>query len=96
MTICEPDLVAASSAIDLAASVVDAGVKTLTANGGPDSNQVLAYDLAHAAAQVGAARALLEYGARGDVEARIACAFAAEAIHDLTTRIAGRETTLSF
>ncbi len=92
MTISEPDLVAASSAIDLAASVVDAGVKTLTANGGPDSNQVLAYDLAHAAAQVGAARALLEYGARGDVEARIACAFAAEAIHDLTTRIAGRET----
>ena len=92
MTIFEPDLVAASAAIDLAASVVDTGVLTLSANGGPDANQVLAYDLAHAAAQVGAARALLEYGARGDVEARIACAFAAEAIHDLITRVAGRES----
>ncbi len=92
MAISEPDLAAARSAIDLAASVVDEGVRMLTAKGGPDGNQVLAYDLAHAAAQVGAARALLDYGTRGDGEARIACAFAAEMVHDLITRIAGRES----
>lgn len=92
MTISEPDLVAASGAIEVAASVVDAGTRTLTANGGPDSNQVLAYDLAHAAAQVTAARAMQEYGSRGKVEACIACAFTAEMIHDLITRIAGRES----
>ncbi len=91
MTISEPDLVAASGAIELAASVVDAGIRTLAANGGPDTNQVLAYDLAHSAAQVAAARALLGYGGRGDIEARITCAFTAEMIHDLITRIAGRE-----
>jgi len=92
VTISEPDLVAASDAVEVAASVVNAGIRTLTANGGPDTNQVLAYDLAHAAAQVAAARALLEYGTGGDVEARIACAFAAETIHDLITRVAGRES----
>ena len=92
MAISEPDLVAASAAVEVAAAVIDAGIRTLTINGGPDTNQVLAYDLAHAAAQVAAARALFEYGTRGDVEARIACGFAAETVHDLITRIAGRES----
>ncbi len=88
----EPDLSAATEAIELAASVVDSGIRTLTTSGGPDANQVLAYDVAHAGAQVAAARALLEYGNRGSLEARIACAFAADMIHDLITRIAGRES----
>ncbi|MCE9623016.1 MAG: acyl-CoA/acyl-ACP dehydrogenase [Actinomycetia bacterium] len=92
MTISEADLSAATDAINLAASVVDAGIRTLTKNGGPDANQVLAYDLAHAAAQVAAARALQDYGSRGTVEARIACAFTAEMVHDLITRVAGRES----
>ena len=59
--------------------------------GGPDAQQVLAYDLAHAAAAAATARALLDYGAKGDVEARITCAFAADMAHDLVTRLAGRE-----
>ncbi len=92
MTISDSDLLAASGAVDLAASVVDTGIRNLTTNGGPDSNQVLAYDLAHAAAQVAAAHALLDYGNRGAVEARIACAFVAEMIHDLISRTAGRES----
>lgn len=86
-----PDLAAASAVIDLASGVVATGVKTLAANGGPDVQQVLAYDLAHAAAQVETARALLEYGAKGDVEARITCAFTADMAHDVMSRLAGRE-----
>ena len=90
-TLATPDLAAAAEVIALADSVVGTGVQTLHANGGPDANQVLAYDLAHAAAQVGTARAMLGYGEKGDVEARLACGFAADMIHDLITRIAGRE-----
>ncbi|MEQ1700060.1 MAG: acyl-CoA dehydrogenase family protein, partial [Ilumatobacteraceae bacterium] len=56
-----------------------------------DVHQVLAYDLAHAAAQVETARALLDYGAKGAEEAALTCAFTADMLHDLITRIAGRE-----
>ena len=86
-----PDLAAAADVIELASSVVGKGVAHLAATGGPDVQQVLAYDLAHAGAQVETARAMLTYGALGDVEARLACAFAADMVHDLITRIAGRE-----
>ena len=90
-TLATPDLAAAAEVIALADSVVAMGVQTLHAGGGPDANQVLAYDLAHAAAQVGTAQALLGYGAKGDLEARLTCAFTADMVHDLITRIAGRE-----
>jgi (2S)-methylsuccinyl-CoA dehydrogenase len=86
-----PDLTAAASVVDLARSVVDAGVRRLTAAGGPDAAQVLAYDLAHAAAGVETARSMLDYGAKGEVEASVACAFVADAVHDLVTRVTGRE-----
>ena len=86
-----PDLAAAADVIELAGGVVGKGVRHLAATGGPDVHQVLAYDLAHAAAQVETARAMLDYGAKGDAEGRLACAFAADMVHDLITRIAGRE-----
>jgi (2S)-methylsuccinyl-CoA dehydrogenase len=86
-----PDLTAAASVVDLARSVVDAGVRTLTAAGGPDAAQVLAYDLAHAAAGVETARSMLDYGAKGDVEAAVACAFVADTVHDLASSLSGRE-----
>ena len=88
-----PDLAAAADVIDLAGGVVGKGVRHLAANGGPDVHQLLAYDLAHAAAQVETARALLDYGAKGAQEAAIACAFTADMVHDLITRIAGREAS---
>ena len=91
MTLPAPDLAAAATVIDLADEVVGAAARHLAATGGPDVQQVLAYDLAHAAAQVGTARALLDYGAKGDVEGRMACAFAADMVHDLITRLCGRE-----
>ncbi len=87
-----PDLVAAADTIETADSVVGKAVRHLAASGGPDVHQVLAYDLAHAAAQVAAARAMLDYGAKGDVEARLTCAFTADMVHDLITRLCGRET----
>ena len=86
-----PDLVTASDVIEMAAGLVRSGVRQLAANGGPDTHQVLAYDLAHASAQVETARALLDYGSKGDTEARITCAFTADMLHDLISRIIGRE-----
>ncbi len=85
------DLAAAAKVIDLADDVVGAAARHLAATGGPEVQQVLAYDLAHAAAQVATARALLDYGAKGDIEGRLACAFTAEMVHDLITRLCGRE-----
>jgi (2S)-methylsuccinyl-CoA dehydrogenase len=87
-----PDLAAAATVIDLASTVVDAGVRSLAAaEGGVDANQVLAYDLAHAASAVAVAKGLLDYGAKGDDEGRIACAFTADAVADLAGKLFGRE-----
>jgi (2S)-methylsuccinyl-CoA dehydrogenase len=88
-----PDLPAAAAAIELAQAVIDRGVHHLAELGGPDTHQVLAYDLAHAAAAVATARSMLDYGAKGETEARLTCAFAAEALHDLLTRLVGRDAT---
>ena len=86
-----PDLPAAADAIDVADQVVATAIRTLAANGGPDANQVVAYDIAHAAAGVATAKALLDYGSKGDLEARITCAFAADMLHDLSAKVTGRE-----
>jgi len=86
-----PDLHAAEAAIDAADNVIASAISRLTELGGPDQQQVFAYDLAHAGAGVATARAMLEYGAKGDVEARISCGFAADAIHDLVSKVLGRE-----
>jgi (2S)-methylsuccinyl-CoA dehydrogenase len=77
--------------IELAGNVVGRAIRQLAASGGPDEQQVLAYDVSHAAAQIAAARSMLDYGAKGDLEARLTCAFAADVIHDLIGRLCGRE-----
>jgi (2S)-methylsuccinyl-CoA dehydrogenase len=86
-----PDLAAAASAVEAGGSVVEGAFKHLATDGDLDADQVVAYDLAHAAAAVESARAVLEYGEKGDEEARIACAFVADAIHDVATRLLGSE-----
>ncbi len=86
----EPDLGRVEEALAVAQSVVDSGVAALAAAGGPDVAQVLAYDVAHAAAGLRTAQAALAYGALGELEAQIACAFAADALADLVSRTAGR------
>jgi (2S)-methylsuccinyl-CoA dehydrogenase len=85
-----PDLAAAASALDDAQAVVDAAVAVL-ARDGIDARQVLAYEVAHAAAGLATGRALLDYGAKGDVEAAITCAFVADAVGDLAGKVFGRE-----
>ena len=86
-----PDLQTAATIIETARAMVGKAVRNLAANGGPDTQQVLAYDLAHAAAAVETARSMLDYGAKGDIEGRLTCAFTADMVHDLVTRLIGRE-----
>jgi (2S)-methylsuccinyl-CoA dehydrogenase len=86
-----PDLAAAATVIDIASGVVDAATRRLAAAGSIDDHQVLAYDLAHAAAAVATAKGLLDYGAKGDLEGRITCAFVADAVGELAGKIFGRE-----
>jgi len=81
----------ATAALADAQAVVDACAKHLSTNGGVDANQVVAYDLAHAAAAIACATAAVEYGGRGNTEANLAAAFIADAIHDVATRVTGRE-----
>ncbi|MDZ7678536.1 MAG: acyl-CoA dehydrogenase family protein [Acidimicrobiales bacterium] len=85
-----PDLDAAAAAIDAADRVV-AAATTRLANGSVDDDQVLAYDLAHAASAMATGRAMLDYGNNGELEAKLTCAFVADAVADLATKVFGRE-----
>jgi len=57
-----------------------------------DEHQVLAYDLAHAAAAVEASRVMCEYGTRGEMESMLARAYVADAFADVVARVIGRES----
>ncbi len=85
------DLGRADAAVEIAGAVLSGAVRELAGAGNVDADQVLAYDVAHAAAGVRAARATLGYGRTGDDEARIACAFVADVLADLAARTVGRE-----
>ncbi len=85
------DLSAAATVVDLAHGVVTSAVRRLTLLPDPEADQVLLYDIAHAAAGVEIARSLLDYGDKGDVEARMTCAFVADVVHDVSAKLLGRE-----
>ena len=87
------DLQEAAAAIEAAHGVVRRGIEQLRAagRGAVDEQQVLAYDIAPAASARETARGMLDYGARGDLESRLAAAFVADAVGDLATRLWGRE-----
>ena len=85
-----PDLQTAATVISAARGLVDTAIAKLKADGGPDKNQTVAYDLAHVAAAVETARSLLDYGAKGDIEGKIACAFTADMVADFMGRLVGR------
>jgi (2S)-methylsuccinyl-CoA dehydrogenase len=87
------DLAAATAAVDVAAAVVAQACRHLAGSGpvAVDEHQVVAYDLAHAAATVEAGRAMVAYGAAGEVEARLACAYVADAVGELAAKLFGRE-----
>src|SRR3546814_17921694 len=85
------DLSAAADAVELAARVVEQGTQALADGGGPAVAQALGYDLAHAAAPAENARAMLDYGTKGDHETYIASAFAPDALGVTTTQKFVRE-----
>jgi (2S)-methylsuccinyl-CoA dehydrogenase len=93
------ELRAASAAVDLARSVVDRAARALaerSSEGGKisvpklDQHQVVAYDLAHAAAAVEGSRVMCGYGEHGEVESLLARAYVADAVHDVATRALAR------
>jgi len=86
-----PDLTAAAAALDVAQGVVEAATRRLAQAGGLDTEQVVAYDLAHAAATVETGRSMLAYGEHGELEALIACAYVADSIGELAPKLFGRE-----
>jgi (2S)-methylsuccinyl-CoA dehydrogenase len=86
-----PGLAAAAEAAELAQRLVDSACDAVRTNGGVDANQVVAYDVAHAAAAVATARATLTSGALGETEELLATAFVADVLGDLVGRVAGRE-----
>ena len=72
--------------------MVGKATRNLAALGGPDTQQVLAYDVAHASAALHTARSMLDYGAKGNDEAMLTCVFVADMAHEVATRILGRES----
>ncbi len=86
------DLEQASEALACADEVIRRGVVSI-ARTGADVSQVLAYDVAHAAAALATGRAALDYGKHGEVEARLACAFVADVVADLQGKISGRSAS---
>jgi (2S)-methylsuccinyl-CoA dehydrogenase len=87
----EPDLVAAAAAVESAAAVVRTATRQLAETGSVDADQVLAYDTAHAAAAVETARSMLDYGSKGELEAKLTCVFVADVFADLASKVWGRE-----
>ncbi len=87
-----PDLDAATSALAAATAVIHRSAAHLAAQGAAavDEHQVVAYDLAHAAAGVEVGRVAVDYGAKGSIEAAIACAFVGDVVVDLASRVSGR------
>lgn len=90
--VATPDLEQARSVLVTAQGVIDTATRTLAATpGGVEANQVLAYDLAHAASAVATGTALMEYGSKGEAEARITVAYIADAIAEIAGKLFGRE-----
>src|SRR6188508_150021 len=85
------DLEAAAAAISAADTVVATAVARLAEPGRLDTDQVLAYDVAHAAAAVATGKAMLPYAHKGKVESALAVAFIADAVADLAGKLFGRE-----
>ena len=87
----EPDLQAAAAAIEAADQVVRTATRKLAETSSIDADQILAYDLAHAAAAVETARAMLDYGAKGETEGALTCVFVADVVAELQAKLWGRD-----
>ncbi len=96
----DDQLRAASEASELSRTAVDAAaahLASLSAVDGKisvaklDEHQVLAYDIAHAAAAAEASRVMCRYGEYGEVESMLARAYVADAFADVVSRLIGRD-----
>jgi len=94
------DQEAARAAVASLASLVDAAVANLARASERDGrisvalldeHQVVAYDLAHAASAVAGSRVMLDYAEHGELEARLAYVYIADAFADVVGRLVGRE-----
>jgi (2S)-methylsuccinyl-CoA dehydrogenase len=94
------DMSGAAQAVELGSSLVSTAVARLAARATVDGKisvpaldryQVLAYDLAHAAAAIEASRVMLGYGDHGELESKLARAYVADALADVVTRFIGRD-----
>ena len=81
----------ATSVVAALQQVINGCITELRATGGIDANQVVAYDLAHMASGVEASRSVLQYGSKGEYEARIALSFIADVCAEVMSRSYGRE-----
>jgi (2S)-methylsuccinyl-CoA dehydrogenase len=86
-----PDLQDAASALELAARIIRGATRHLKETSSVDADQVMAYDIAHAAAAIETARGMLDYGSKGEIEAKLTCVFIADAVADLGGKLWGRE-----
>ncbi len=86
-----PDLTQAAEALAIGVSIIERATTHIAALPDADDHQSLLYDLAHAASAVEISRSLIDYGAKGDAEGRLACTFIADALHDLNGKLFGRE-----
>ncbi len=91
---------AAGAAVDAAAALVEGAARHLASLASDDGrisvakldeHQVVAYDLAHASAAVEGSRVMLAYAGHGDLEAKLAYAYIADAFADIVGRLVGRE-----
>lgn len=81
----------AADVVDKAKLVIYDAISQLAKEVDPDSHQVIAYDMAHVASGIEASRAVLDYGSKGEVEGKLACAFVADVLHELAAKVYGRE-----
>jgi (2S)-methylsuccinyl-CoA dehydrogenase len=91
---------AAAAAVDALSSLVDAAIANLASRSERDGriavdlldrHQVVAYDLAHAASAVAGSRVMLDYARHGDLEARLAFVYVADAFADVVGRLVARD-----
>jgi (2S)-methylsuccinyl-CoA dehydrogenase len=92
----------ATSLVEAMRAVVETATTSLAARcevdgridvGRLDDHQTVAYDLASIASALTAAEHLVTWGRRGDLEADLALALAADVAVDLLSRVAGRESS---
>jgi len=67
MTDAPVDLTEATAALAVADAALATAVQALKAAGGADTNQVVAYDVSHAASALATAHSMVTYGAKGPV-----------------------------